>query len=170
MKDQEKNLACDRIKERILDAFTRDEVSSLRSADMTSHIEDCASCRSLVEDLDTLRSGLDLYEVPTVPNRVLQSTVAGARKAASGATQWHRHVVFRLVLAALLSLPFVVGINSITGWALYGIVESLLSRPIANYVLLTFILWTTVGASLTFGSLPFFSLLTRNDPRRQLYV
>ena len=170
MKDQEKNLECERAKERILDAFTRGEASSLRSADIASHIDGCASCSSLVEDLDMLRSRLDLYEVPPVPNQVLQSTLTGAREAVSAGAQWRRRVVFKLVLAALISLPFVVGINSVTGWALYGIVESILSRPIANYVLITFILWTTVGASLTFGSLPFFSLLTRNDPRRQLYV
>jgi len=171
LKYQGNDIDCEQFQELIMDAFVRGGSSSSRSPDIAFHLERCASCSSLAEDLDRLRSRLDLYEVPPpVPNRALQSTIAGAREAVSAGARWRRIVVFRLVLAALISLPFVVGVNSVAGWAIYEIVESILSRPIANYVLVTFILWTTVGASLTFGSLPFFSLLTRNDPRRQLYV
>lgn len=170
MKTPKDDTDCTWFEEGLLDAIEGVDGRPGRPTGLSSHLETCLSCRSMAEDLDHLHERLDLNTAPRLPDRVLAATITNAREAVVTQVVWQGRTVLKLVVAALIGLPFVVAVNSATGWALYEIFESLLSRPVANYVLVTFLIWTTVGASLTFGSLPFFPLLIRTDTRRRLHV
>lgn len=67
--------------------------------------------------------------------------------------------MFRVLLAGLVSLPLVIMINGLMGWALYELAVSVLPRTIALYCIGLFAVWASLAVSLGYASLPLLSAL-----------
>lgn len=134
-----------------------------------AHPGACERCTEFHRDLLAIRSSLDAYRVREPSAQILQTVRAQAlrfpRAAAAPQTvhAWPR--LLRILAAGLAALPVVLLVNAAVGWALYEIAVLFLPPSAAWYCLALFVMWVSLGVSLSYASLPFLSLIPGGTPR-----
>jgi hypothetical protein len=73
---------------------------------------------------------------------------------AAGLARFRRQVVARIVLAGLLALPVLIGLNVGIAYGLEAVYETIFPHAVASVLVVLFAIWTLMGLSLTYGSLP----------------
>jgi len=136
------------------------------------HLSRCRQCADLFESLAEVKVHLDQYRIPEPGEHLVEAVLAQAatllRESPVRATiaAPSRATLFRVVMAGLAALPFVVLINTVLGWALYECAVYVLPRTIALYCLGVFVGWVSLTVSLSYASLPFLSMLAKTYPVR----
>jgi predicted anti-sigma-YlaC factor YlaD len=159
---------CSDCEQRILGADSGGDAPA--DSGVSDHIAACADCRALYESLAEIKPVLDRYRVGEPAEALLQKVVGRALQVQSArptpATVPARAGVFRLLLAGLVSLPLVVLINALIGWALYEAAISLLPRTIALYCGGLFAVWASMAVSLGYASLPLMNAIVSRPSDR----
>lgn len=161
-------LDCSACEQKILDAS--DPRDALRDSSVSNHLASCPECREFMECLGAVKPVLDRYQVleptealmDTVINRTFQ--VQPSRQVAEKAPLTAG--MFRVLLAGLVSLPLVILINALMGWALYEVAVSLLPRTIAVYFVGLFVVWASMAVSFGYASLPLLDALVKRPVGR----
>ena len=161
-------LDCSACEQRILEAADpRDE---LRDPSVSDHLTACTECRELFDTLGAIKPVLDRYRVRKPAEGVIESVLRRAPQVLSAMQTPERAPVhagmFRVVLAGLVSLPLVILINALMGWALYEVAASLLPRTIALYCVGLFVVWASMAVSLGYASLPLLDAMVRKPAGR----
>ncbi len=124
-----------------------------RSRELEEHLTRCANCRSFEESVRELShlARLERTEPPSdlVRRAMEQLRPDLARRAREGA-----RLRARLALAGLVSLPIIVGINALLIWAVYSLLETWTSQPLATIAAYVVTASALLGLSLVYGSLP----------------
>ena len=134
-----------------------------------AHPGACERCAGFRRDLLAIRSSLDGYRVREPSAQLLETVRAQALRfpraaaAPEAARAWPR--LLRILAAGLAALPVVLLVNAALGWALYEIASSFLPPSAAWYCLALFVMWVSLGVSLSYASLPFLSLIPGGMPR-----
>lgn len=143
---------------------------ALRDSSVADHLAACRECAEFFESLRDIKPALDRYRVRE-PSEELIETVL--RRAGQGQPADLVPVrtgidapVFRVLLAGLVSLPFVVLINTLMGWAFYEVAASLMPRTIALYCVGLFAVWASLAMSFGYASLPFLGALVKRQAGR----
>ncbi len=161
MERSRNRLDCSDCEQRILGA--QSPTHALADSGVSDHIAACADCRELYEGLAEIGPALDRYRFPEPTEALLEKVVGRALQIhaarPSPARVPVRAGVFRLLLAGLVSLPMVVLINALIGWALYEAAVSFLPRTIALYCVGLFAVWASMAVSLGYASLPLMSAI-----------
>jgi len=135
------------------------------------HPEGCESLAALGRDFPSIREALDSYRVLEPSALLLERVRAQALRFPHASPAWQashpRPGLLRILAAGLAALPIVLLINAAMGWALYEIAASFLPRPAAWYCVALFVLWVSLGVSLSYASLPFLSLIPGGVPYRK---
>ncbi len=142
---------------------------ALRDPTVSGHLAACAGCRELFESLQEIKPLLDRYRVPEPTEELLDAVVSGTLQAhhAPRPTPERAPIhagMFRVFLAGLVSLPLVIMINTLIGWALYELAASLFPRAIALYCIGLFVVWASLAVSCGYASLPFLGALVISRP------
>jgi hypothetical protein len=154
---------CEIFEQKLLE--TEDPGHLLHDPALAGHLDSCRSCSELCRDFLPIRAHLEAYKVRELPGPILEKVLAQAHRVphlpraelpvrTNPGWGWAR--VFGAGLAAL---PIVILINTVMGWALYEFAVSVLPRSVALYCVGLFVLWASLGISLSYASLPFLSLI-----------
>ena len=162
-------LDCSACEQRILGAA--DPGDALHDPSVSDHLAACAECKELFDSLGAIKPVLDRYRVREPAEDIIEAVL---RRAAPRFTPQSRprrgprvHAgMFRVVLAGLVSLPLVILINALMGWALYEVAVSLLPRTIALYCVGLFVVWASMAVSLGYASLPLLDAIVRRPAGR----
>jgi len=152
---------CDIFEQKLLEA----EDPALLPGDPTlaAHLHHCESCKELYRDFLLIRGSLEAYQVrepsKDLLKRVHDQALRFPRASMETAATRTRSGLLRILAAGVVALPIVLLINTVMGWALYEIASSVLPRSVAQYCIGLFILWASLGVSLSYASLPFLSLI-----------
>jgi len=142
---------------------TEDLLALADDRSVASHLRMCGGCSELYLSLLPVKGALDRYEVAGPPeavvNRFVDQALRFSRLPAATAPDRVRRALLRVVPAGLAALPVVVLVDTLTGWLLYEAAVSILPRSVAVYCVALFVLWATLGISLSYATLPFLSLL-----------
>ena len=159
---------CTACEQRILGA--EDPKDALRDPSVSDHLAACPECRELLDSLGAIKPVLDRYRVLEPAEDVIEAVLHRAPQAYSAKPIPERapsHAgVFRIVLAGLVSLPLVILINALMGWALYEVTVSLLPRTVALYCVGLFAVWASMAVSLGYASLPLLDAMVRKPVGR----
>lgn len=159
---------CSACEQRILGAA--DPGDAPRDPSVSDHLAACTECRELFDSLGAVKPVLDRYRVREPTEDVIEAVLRRALQVHSAKPTPERaplHAgVFRVVLAGLVSLPLVILINALMGWALYEAAASLLPRTIALYCVGLFVVWASMAVSLGYASLPLLDALVRRPAGR----
>ena len=164
-------LDCSACEQAILRAEALED--ALNDSSVTDHVAECGECREFFESLREVRPALDQYRVRE-PSEVLIETVLrrAVQPHAADLVPERARIdagVFRVLLAGLVSLPLVILINAMMGWALYEVAISLLPRTIALYCVGLFVVWASLAMSFGYASLPFLGAFV-NRPAGRLPI
>ena len=164
-------LDCSACEQAILRAEALED--ALNDSSVTDHVAECGECREFFESLREVRPALDQYRVRE-PSEVLIETVLrrAVQPHAADLVPERARIdagVFRVLLAGLVSLPLVILINTMMGWALYEVAISLLPRTIALYCVGLFVVWASLAMSFGYASLPFLGAFV-NRPAGRLRI
>jgi hypothetical protein len=159
---------CSAFEQRMLGAA--DPRDALREPSVSDHLAACTECGELFDSLGAIKPVLDRYRVQEPAEGVIESVLRRAPRVLSAMPTPERapvHAgVFRVVLAGLVSLPLVILINALMGWALYEVAASLLPRTIALYFVGLFVVWASMAVSLGYASLPLLDAVVRKPAGR----
>jgi predicted anti-sigma-YlaC factor YlaD len=137
---------------------------------VSDHLAECTECRELFDSLGAIKPVLDRYMVREPAEDIIETVLRRARRVHSATPIPKRAPIhagmFRVVLAGLVSLPLVVLINALMGWALYEVTASLLPRTIALYCIGLFAVWASMAMSLGYASLPLLDAIVRKPAGR----
>jgi len=164
------SLDCTACEQRLLSAEDLDAAGEELA--VSGHLAGCSGCREFFESLGAVKVPLDKYRVPDPSEELLESVIAGAlnvrqgdgNEAADAALA--RANLIRIVMGGLVAFPLVLLINTLVGWALFEFTSLLFPRAIALYCISLFVLWASLGVSLSYASLPFLSLLAGKSSGR----
>jgi len=167
----EGRLECSACEQRILRA--EGPWDALRDASVSDHLQACTECREFFDALGEIKPVLDRYRVPE-PAEGLIETVVGrtlpifaTRPVLESPERTPLNAgMFRVLLAGLVSLPLVIMINALMGWALYEVAALLLPRTIALYCVGLFVVWASMAVSSGYASLPLLEALVRKSTGR----
>jgi predicted anti-sigma-YlaC factor YlaD len=166
-KDQGK-LDCSACEQKILGAADPRDV--LRDPSVSDHLAACTECKELFDSLGAIKPVLDRYRVREPAEDVIEAVLRLAPQVHSSTPPPERGPVhagmLRVVLAGLVSLPLVILINALVGWALYEVAASLLPRTIALYCVGLFVVWASMAVSLGYASLPLLDAMVRKPAGR----
>jgi hypothetical protein len=152
---------CEAFEQKLLE--TEDPAHLLHDPTLAGHLDSCQRCSKLCRDFLPIRAHLEAYKVPELPGPILEKVLARAQRLphvpqaalpVRTGPEWAR-----IFAAGLAALPFVILINAVMGWALYEFAVSFLPRSVALYCVGLFVLWASLGVSLSYASLPFLSLI-----------
>ncbi len=160
---------CSNCEQRILDAS--DPGDALHDTFVRDHLAACTECTDFFESLRDVKPFLDRYEVLEPTEELVQSVLGrtwGALPARPSPETTPIHAgMLRVVLAGLVSLPLVILINALMGWALYEVTSSLLPRTVAVYLVGLFGVWASMAVSLGYASLPLLDAIVRRPGGRR---
>lgn len=164
---QEK-LDCTACEQRLLEA--EDLETARLHESVAQHLADCPSCADFSHTLFGVKIHLDRYKIPEPEGELIHAVLARAGRLQPTA-QAEKAIpssatLFRVVLAGLAALPFVLLINAVFGYALYEFAIFVLPRTVALYLIGLFVAWVSLGVSLSYASLPFLSMLAGETPDR----
>jgi predicted anti-sigma-YlaC factor YlaD len=156
-------LDCSACEQRILDA--EDSRVVLTQPSVAEHLAECTACGEFFESFESIKPVLNRYQVREPTEELMETVFRRALEAHSAgripeATPIHAGML-RVLLAGLVSLPLVIMINGLMGWALYEVAVSLLPRTVALYCLGLFVAWASLAVSLGYASLPLLDALVR---------
>jgi predicted anti-sigma-YlaC factor YlaD len=161
-------LDCSACEQRILDA--EDANDALRDVSVSDHLAACTECREFFESLGGVKPILDQYRVQEPTEELIEAVLGRALPVPSARPIPERAPLqaglFRLLLAGLVSLPLVILINGLMGWALYEVAMSILPRTIAVYCVGLFVVWASMAVSLGYASLPLLDAFVRKPAGR----
>jgi len=166
-KDQGK-LDCSACEQKILGAADPRDV--LRDPSVSDHLAACTECKELIDSLGAIKPVLDRYRVRVPTVDVIEAVLRRAPQVHSSTPRPERGPMcagmFRVVLAGFVSLPLVILIDALVGWALYEVAASLLPRTIALYCVGLFVVWASMAVSLGYASLPLLDAMVRKPAGR----
>lgn len=143
---------------------------ALRESSVADHLSACRECAEFFESLRDVKPALDRYRVREPSEELIETVLsrAGQRHPADlvPARTGIGAPVFRVLLAGLVSLPLVVLINALMGWAFYELANSFLPRIIALYCVGLFAVWASLAMSFGYASLPFLGALVKRPAGR----
>jgi len=161
-------LDCSDCEQRILGAT--DPRDALRDSSVSEHLAACTECTELFDSLGAIKPVLDQYRVREPAEDIIEAVLRRAPQVHSATPTLERAPIhagmFRVVLAGLVSLPLVILINALMGWALYEAAASLLPRTIALYCVGLFVVWASMAVSLGYASLPLLDAIVRKPAGR----
>lgn len=159
---------CSACEQRILGA--EDPRDVLRDASVSDHIAACTECREFLQSLGEIKPLLDRYRVREPTEELIEAVLGRSLEALPAKPIPERIPIragmLRILLAGLVSLPLVILINALMGWALYEVAVSLLPRTIAVYCVGLFVVWASMAVSLGYASLPLLDAFVRNPDGR----
>ena len=162
---------CSVCEQRILSA--EDPADALRDSSVADHLAKCRECREFFDSLGDIKPALDRYRVLEPSEELIETVLSRTlriRPASLAPESDPVHAgLFRVLLAGLVSLPLVIMINTLMGWALYALAISVLPRTIALYCVGLFLVWASLAVSFGYASLPLLSAFVRK-PRGRLPV
>jgi hypothetical protein len=137
---------------------------------VAGHLAACTVCREFFESLGDVKPVLDRYRVREPTEELIETVFHRALQVHSARpipekTPIHAGM-FRILLAGLVSLPLVIMINGLMGWALYEVAVTLLPRTIALYCVGMFVVWASLAVSLGYASLPLLDAFVRKPAGR----
>ena len=161
-------LDCSACEQRILS--TDDLEGVLNDPSVADHLSGCRECREFFESLRDVKPALDRYGVPEPSEELIETVLCRALQQGSENLVPERAPIdpglFRVLLASLVSLPLVILINALMGWAFYELTALLLPRTVALYCVGLFVVWASLAVSFGYASLPFLGALVRHSPGR----
>jgi len=161
-------MGCSACEQRILGAA--DPRDALRDPSVSDHLAECTECKEFFDSLGAIKPVLDRYRVREPAEDVIEAVLRRAPQVHSAKLTPERAPIhagmFRVVLAGLVSLPLVILINALMGWALYEAAASLLPRTIALYCVGLFVVWASMAVSLGYASLPLLDAIVRKPAGR----
>jgi hypothetical protein len=137
---------CDEILERVLLGESLD-------ADGAAHVRGCTRCGAEEPVVRALAQALEAAPAPPpgLHARVLSAAaplLAQARRPA-----WHG-LAARALAAALLLLPFVVGIDALALRAVYRVLGEVLPSAVGTYLVASWVAALTLVLALTYAAVP----------------
>lgn len=162
-------LDCSACEQRILEAA--DSGDALHDPSVSDHLAVCAECKELFDSLGAIKPVLDRYRVREPAEDIIEAVLRRAAPQVHSVKPTPERApihagMFRVVLAGLVSLPVVILINALMGWALYEVAASLLPRTIALYCVGLFVVWASMAMSLGYASLPLLDAIVRKPAGR----
>jgi hypothetical protein len=152
----------------ILDAS--DPGDAFRDPSVSDHLSACTECREFFDSLGTIKPVLDRYRVSEPAEETIREVLSRAPQLPytepSPVRPSNSAAAFRIVMAGLVSLPLVILINALMGWAFYEVASSLLPRTIALYCVGLFVVWASMAVSLGYASLPLLGAMVRKPVGR----
>jgi hypothetical protein len=152
---------CTALEQKLLDTDSPDGL--LHDPAAAEHLRTCEACSELFRSLAPIKASLDQYTVREPSEEIMNRILDQARRfplvPETQAAGWSKPGLVRIVAAGVAALPVVILINTIMGWALYEFAASFLPRSVAMYCISLFVLWASLGVSLSYASLPFLSLI-----------
>jgi hypothetical protein len=143
---------------------------ALVDSSVADHVAECRECSAFLESLREVKPALDQYRVLEPTAELIETVISRALVKGSAHLVPERTPVdpalFRVLLASLVSLPLVILINALMGWALYELAALLLPRTVALYCIGLFVVWASLAVSFGYASLPFLGALVRHSPGR----
>ncbi len=146
---------------------------ALRDASVSRHLQACPQCSEFFESWGKIKPVLDRYRVPEPPEELIETIVGRTvpifpTRPILERAEWRpaRGRLLRVLLAVLVSLPLVILINALMGWALYEVAALLLPRTIALYCVGLFVVWASMAVSSGYASLPLLDALVRKSTAR----
>lgn len=155
---------CSDCEQRLLEK--EDPSAALRDAWIAGHLASCGECTEFFEALQAVKPVLDRYRVEEPAEALLEEVVGRSLERLFRVPAPARAGLFRLLLAGIVSLPVVILINALMGWAVYEVAVSLLPRTVAWYLVGLFAAWASLAVSLGYASLPLLDALVRKPPAR----
>jgi len=117
------------------------------------HLTRCGTCQSFAASVEEL-AHLALSQDNEPPS----SLVTRAMERLSPELEARAREAFRLriglAVAGSISLPVIVGLNGMSVWLVYTMLDAFLSEPVAVLAAYTVVASTLLGLSLAYGSLP----------------
>jgi hypothetical protein len=160
--------ACSAIEQRILSGD--DPRDALTDPFVADHLTECRECSEFFESLEKIKPALDRYRVLEPSEDLIETVLNRALRLRPANRITERAPVhagmLRVLLAGLVSLPLVILINTLMGWALYELAASVLPRTIALYCMGLFAVWASLAVSCGYASLPLLSTLVRKPAGR----
>lgn len=159
-------LDCSACEQTILTAERLED--ALRDSSVSDHLETCRQCREFFESLSVVRPALDRYRVREPSEQLIETVLsrAGQRHPADLVPEGADVSVFRVLLAGIVSLPLVILVNALMGWAFYEAAAFLLPRMAALYCVGLFVVWASLAMSFGYASLPFLGALVKRPAGR----
>jgi len=161
MHPQQGRPACQACEQALLRAD--DLEAAARDSSVAGHIAVCRECTELFEALKEVKPVLDRYRVPEASQELVETVLARALEIRPATPAPEKATVqarmFRVLLAGLVSLPLVIMVNTVMGWALYELAASVLPRMVALYCVGLFAVWASLAVSVGYASLPFLNAL-----------
>ena len=168
MNVQQGRLDCQACEQRILSA--RNLGCALLDSSVADHIAECRECSAFLESLREVKPALDQYRVLEPTTELIETLLCRALQQGSENLIPERAPIdpglFRVLMASLVSLPLVILINALMGWAFYELTALLLPRTVALYCVGLFVVWASLAVSFGYASLPFLGALVRHSPGR----
>jgi hypothetical protein len=142
---------------------TDDLEAAAMDSSVAGHIAVCGECTELFEALKEVKPVLDRYQVAEASEELIETVLGRALLFRPVDLATERPPVdaglFRVLLAGLVSLPLMILINGVMGWALYELAASVLPRTLALYCVGLFAVWASLAVSFGYASLPFLGAL-----------
>jgi predicted anti-sigma-YlaC factor YlaD len=162
------SMDCPACEQRILGAAAPKD--ALSDPSVSDHLAACAECKELFDSLGAIKPVLDRYRVRAPAEEVIEAVLRRAPQVHSAKPTPERAPIhagmFRVLLAGLVSLPLVILINALMGWALYEVTVSFLPRTIALYCVGLFVVWASMAVSVGYASLPLLDAVVRKPAGR----
>ncbi len=156
-------LDCSVCEQKILNAATPGD--ALHDASVSAHLAACPECTEFFESIRDVKPVLDQYQVREPTEALIETVLVRTHRVQPAMRiperEPNRAGMFRIVLAGLVSLPLVILVNALMGWALYEAALSLLPRTVAVYFVGLFVVWASMAVSLGYASLPLLDAIVR---------
>ena len=137
---------------------------------LVAHLAGCPDCRGFLDSLRQIKPALDRCAVAEPSEALMTAVLTEALRLRPALPARDplpaRLALGRIVLAGLAALPLVVLINAALGWAVYALAAIWLPQTLALYCIGVFIVWASLGVSLSYASIPFLPMLATRQPPR----